>query len=348
MNKIIIAVLVFITISCSTQQISANVSQNESNNTFSYNINVIANQLIDGLNNGGYKRIAILTFYDIDNNQTNLSKLLVEELTTKLFMTKKFVLIERNLINSLLEEQSMNLSGNIDEETSVSIGKILGVEAVVVGTTILLNDGIKVNARLISAETGELISVASSSLPKNNQLTTMLSTITNKSTVSSISHNSTIKSGSSNSDFYFEDFSSTEEGMLPSNWIGGSTLMVKKVNAKSVLSTFKGKKHNFTIPEVNFPENFKLSFYLKNNDNDLKITVGNLSFGVSQLNGNKFHSSQSNELFILELVKDKSIFKVFINGKEKKMIRFSEFKHDNTIEFKSSNCYIDKIVGKYM
>jgi curli biogenesis system outer membrane secretion channel CsgG len=89
------------------------------------------------------KRVAVLNF-DYATVQTNaqaifgtnvdvgkgISDLLVQQLVTD----GKFSLIERNAIDKILNEQNFANSDRVDSSTAAKIGKILGVDAVVMGS----------------------------------------------------------------------------------------------------------------------------------------------------------------------------------------------------------------------
>jgi len=110
-----------------------------------------------------YKKttIAVIEFSDLDGNVSDLGKFLSEEVITKLFLTKKFKVIERQLLNKVIKEQKLQVSGIVDEVSAKKLGKLLGVNAIVSGTVAELATSVKVNARLIGTETGEIFGAAS-------------------------------------------------------------------------------------------------------------------------------------------------------------------------------------------
>jgi len=79
----------------------------------------------------GYGKIAVLPFkaaVDIAGQSVP------DIVTTELFKTSKYELIERGQIESVLKEQEFRLSGVIDEAAAVALGRVLGVQGVVIGT----------------------------------------------------------------------------------------------------------------------------------------------------------------------------------------------------------------------
>ncbi len=127
----------------------------------------LAKQISSGMTESNKKKIAVVEFSDLDGKITEFGKYLSEELITRLFLTKKFHVVERQLLNKILEEHKLNLTGIIDESTAKKIGNILGVDAICTGTITDLVDYVKVNARLIDTETGSIFSVASTRIKKD-------------------------------------------------------------------------------------------------------------------------------------------------------------------------------------
>lgn len=82
--------------------------------------------------------IAVLPFDDGSIKRTwgeklSLGKGVADELVTALMATNRFRLIERAEIDNVLEEQNLGKDGGIDQETAAKIGKILGVQYLIIG-----------------------------------------------------------------------------------------------------------------------------------------------------------------------------------------------------------------------
>ena len=122
-------------------------------------------------------KIAVIEFTDLYGNITAFGKYLAEELITKLFQTGKFRVIERQLLNKVVEEQKLSLTQLIDPESAKELGRILGVDAIVSGTITDLVDRLKVNARIIGTETGDIFAVASTAITKDETVVKLLGTI---------------------------------------------------------------------------------------------------------------------------------------------------------------------------
>ena len=118
--------------------------------------------------------IAVVEFTDLQGDVTDFGRYLAEELITRLYETEKFKVIERQQLNKVIAEQKLSLTGVIDPGSAKQLGKILGVDAIVSGTTTNLAQSLKVNARLISTESGEIFAVASTEIFKDESVTGLL------------------------------------------------------------------------------------------------------------------------------------------------------------------------------
>jgi len=179
-SRILISVLFFIvfTFGCSSSQKTITPPE-----TLDTQLDNLVNQIISTLSDHDKSKIAIIEFSDIEGNITNLGRYVAEELTTKLYRTKQFEIVERQLMNKLLQEQNLSLHGYIDIDTEVGIGKVLGADAIVSGSITDLGNSIKINARLISPESGKVFSVASVKIIKDETVIKLLNqTVSTSST----------------------------------------------------------------------------------------------------------------------------------------------------------------------
>ncbi|MBU2528119.1 CsgG/HfaB family protein [bacterium] len=124
---------------------------------------------------GPKKKVAVIDFenktrYGARRLGTSASDILV----TELGKTGKFILVEREKIGKIVEEQRLGLTGILDSNTAIEIGNLLGVNAIVTGS--ISQFGVKTTAsdfvitaskqqvaeavvdiRVIDVETGEII-----------------------------------------------------------------------------------------------------------------------------------------------------------------------------------------------
>ncbi|OGS38479.1 MAG: hypothetical protein A2551_06230 [Elusimicrobia bacterium RIFOXYD2_FULL_34_30] len=106
----------------------------------------------------GKTKVAVMDFEsmgrDVKENSLGLS--VSDTLRTILFNTKKFDVVERNFLVKLLEEQKLQLSGIVDSETAVQIGKLSGAGKLIVGSVSRIGSKYTINTRLIDIKTGSV------------------------------------------------------------------------------------------------------------------------------------------------------------------------------------------------
>lgn len=83
---------------------------------------------------GPKKRVAVVDFVNkSDFGAERLGKGAADILTTELVKSDRFIVVEREKMERLLEEQGLALSGVVDEATAAQTGRILGLNAIITG-----------------------------------------------------------------------------------------------------------------------------------------------------------------------------------------------------------------------
>jgi curli biogenesis system outer membrane secretion channel CsgG len=137
----------------------------------------------EGAGGSGKPRIAVLEFTSKADNQwwfKNGAGAAQDVFVTELVKSRKFVVIEREKINAIMEEKGLTLSKDVDPKTAMRIGKLLGVNYMLTGAVTEYGNtdvgahgsGIgrlpgfgagkrtfvaAMNARLINVSTGEIV-----------------------------------------------------------------------------------------------------------------------------------------------------------------------------------------------
>jgi curli biogenesis system outer membrane secretion channel CsgG len=140
------------------------------------------------------KRLAVLDFDFASTGLTGLgligmvgpAKGVSDLLTNRLVQNGTFIMVERSRINQILAEQNLGASGRIEPATAAQIGRLLGADAVIIGTITQFNieesrsgvsigffgiatssqkqrADVQLTARIVSTTTGEILAVAEGS-----------------------------------------------------------------------------------------------------------------------------------------------------------------------------------------
>ncbi len=124
---------------------------------------------------GPRRRIGVVAFQNkAPYAQGRIGETATDILITELTKSGKFIVVERDKMDKLLEEQKLGQSGAIDPNTAAKVGKILGLNAIVTGS--VSQFGVKkegkdfiiseskqqivectVDVRVVDAETGQVL-----------------------------------------------------------------------------------------------------------------------------------------------------------------------------------------------
>jgi len=106
-------------------------------------------------------RIAILDFDNIsgiakyDGLGKAMSSMLISDIESNV-SPKRLQLVERAQINKIMKEQNLQKSTSFDKNTSVKMGKLLGVNFLLIGDIYILDNNLVINARLTDASSGDI------------------------------------------------------------------------------------------------------------------------------------------------------------------------------------------------
>ena len=113
--------------------------------------------------NGPKARIAVARF-DVKAAKApgEIGDGLAEMLTTALFNTNRFIVLERQQLQDILKEQDLGASGRVRPETAAPIGQVEGAEILVYGANVGLGGGAKqaymaIDLRLVDTRTSRIL-----------------------------------------------------------------------------------------------------------------------------------------------------------------------------------------------
>jgi PBP1b-binding outer membrane lipoprotein LpoB len=108
--------------------------------------------------NGKQININSIAVWDIKSKTVGLDVETIRlKLISELVNQKRFNVISRERLKDLLDEQSLSLSGTIDENSAVEIGKLIGVEGFIDGYCSLEDNQIILSLNLIETKRGIIL-----------------------------------------------------------------------------------------------------------------------------------------------------------------------------------------------
>ncbi len=108
-------------------------------------------------------KIAVLDF-QIQGKQyqdNDMGAIVAEWLITALVKEGRFDVIERRLLQKILTEHQLAMSGVVDDKSISELGQILGVKIIISGAVLHFQNIIEANARIIDVSNGSIIAAES-------------------------------------------------------------------------------------------------------------------------------------------------------------------------------------------
>jgi TolB-like protein len=130
----------------------------------------LVQDLIQATPEGQQLRVAVADFPDLQGVTDDLGRYIATRITTRLGQSKKFSVTERQRLTQVLAELKLSMSALVDPEQAKKLQKMVGVDALVVGTITDLGKQVDVDARLIEIEANRMLWSASVTVDKDPTL----------------------------------------------------------------------------------------------------------------------------------------------------------------------------------
>jgi TolB-like protein len=104
-------------------------------------------------------KIAVLDFQLQGENFDNkdMGTIVAEWFITAMVREGRFDVVERRMLEKILGEQKLAMSGVVDANSATQIGKLLGVKVIISGSVMKLKEVTEINARIIDVESASII-----------------------------------------------------------------------------------------------------------------------------------------------------------------------------------------------
>ncbi|MDR3116159.1 MAG: CsgG/HfaB family protein [Treponema sp.] len=106
-------------------------------------------------------RNSTLAIISIASRDRDMSDFVIEELAYLLVETRKFKIVDRKSLDAIRAEQDFQFSGEVDDNSAVSIGKMLGASIVITGSISGSGATRRLRAKALDVKTAEIMAMAS-------------------------------------------------------------------------------------------------------------------------------------------------------------------------------------------
>jgi len=111
------------------------------------------------------KNVAIADFTKLDGSPTELGKYLAEQFSDVMVNANTtFSIVDRGRLNYLLKEAGLDAKGLLDPNSVAKLGKLKGIDAIVIGTMTSVGENLNVNVKALNLETAVILASAKGSL----------------------------------------------------------------------------------------------------------------------------------------------------------------------------------------
>lgn len=127
----------------------------------------IAKRLTSRIEETGRTNVAVADFTDLNGNVSQLGRFISEEVSTNMVVSARgFSVIDRNHLRTILKEQKLSMSGLMDPENQKKLGKILGVDALVLGSITPFGESYRVTFKVVATDTARVVTADRGMVPK--------------------------------------------------------------------------------------------------------------------------------------------------------------------------------------
>src|SRR4051812_16421681 len=105
--------------------------------------------------------VAVMPFRDLSGGKNAVGEAIRETVTTDLKDVPELTVVERGAIDKILAEQHLQSSRfELDPSSTVRVGKLLGASLIVTGAYQKAASSVRLTARFVKVETGEVVGTA--------------------------------------------------------------------------------------------------------------------------------------------------------------------------------------------
>jgi TolB-like protein len=122
-----------------------------------FNVCVFADEVADTATDTAVYPVAVLPFQDGSKEVKRQKKIVTNILFVHLVTDPSIILVDREDLETVLKEQTINISGVVNPAQATQIGQIIGAKIIVTGTVLRVEKTVYVVAKIIGTETTRVL-----------------------------------------------------------------------------------------------------------------------------------------------------------------------------------------------
>jgi TolB-like protein len=118
-------------------------------------VNRAGDELIGGL--PGNATVAVLS---VSSYNYDIATFVIDELEYRLVAARQFKVVDRKTLDTIRSEQNFQMSGEVDDDSAVSIGKLLGANIVITGAITGSGATQRLTLKALDVKTAQIVTMA--------------------------------------------------------------------------------------------------------------------------------------------------------------------------------------------
>jgi TolB-like protein len=144
-------------------------------NAFKKSLNEVSLDIAQKLVIKNKKKIAVLYITDANKAPTTIGKYMADVISNDIVNhSDNFQVFDRDNLTSIIEAKKLMAEGYIDAAKAKEIGRILEVDAILVGNYVVLNTTLEINLKALDVSNGLMIASSNKELPINSESASLL------------------------------------------------------------------------------------------------------------------------------------------------------------------------------
>lgn len=269
-----------------------------------------------------------LALFDLTSPQGGLCTLgfsIEEALTTRLFKSKRFSIVERRQLPTVMAEQRMSATEALDPRHAARMGRLIGAQAVLAGTTMHIASGYRILPKIVLVETAEIISIAEANVAV---------AVAEKYGACERNRPDPPRLGVDGRDqSWVQDFKHVAIGGAPDDWLGTEHYTVRDdLRGKRFFTCREPGPARFTIPVYDVPDDYRVevAFTWVRAATSVTLQFGPVRVGLgpdgevtlNQLARKLAPPPTLDSPITLGIEKRRSVFRLLLDGREVMFARY--------------------------
>jgi PBP1b-binding outer membrane lipoprotein LpoB len=117
---------------------------------------------------------------NMQSQSANLSNYIIDSIIMHLVNSDRFIVVERSELANIQREQQYQLSGEVSDETAISIGHQLGVQYIITGSVLPLGNNHSLSLKITDVQTAQIMGTRIYTITPDNVLLSLVTPPANR------------------------------------------------------------------------------------------------------------------------------------------------------------------------